>query len=181
MPIADVFSIAGRGTVVAGVVERGAINVGDEIEIVGIKNTRKAVCAGLETFRKQLNQAEPGDHVGVLLGGVEPGDVERGQVLCTPGSITPHVRFSANVYMLAAEEGGRSRPFLSSERAQFFFRTTEVTGTIELPEGTKMVMPGDVATVEVNLSAPIAMEKGLRFAMREGGHTIGAGFIASVI
>jgi elongation factor Tu len=181
MPIEDVFSISGRGTVVTGRVERGIINVGDEIEIVGIKATTKTVCTGVEMFRKLLDRGEPGDNVGVLLRGVKREEVERGQVLCKPGSITPHTKFSAETYVLTKEEGGRHTPFFSNYRPQFFFRTTDVTGTIELPEGTEMVMPGDNITMKVNLISPIAMEEGLRFAIREGGRTVGAGVVASII
>jgi elongation factor Tu len=181
MPIEDVFSISGRGTVVTGRVERGIINVGDEIEIVGIKDTTKTVCTGVEMFRKLLDRGEPGDNVGVLLRGVKREEVERGQVLCKPGSITPHTQFSAETYVLTKEEGGRHTPFFSNYRPQFFFRTTDVTGTIELPEGTEMVMPGDNITMKVKLIAPIAMEEGLRFAIREGGRTVGAGVVAAII
>jgi elongation factor Tu len=181
MPIEDVFSISGRGTVVTGRVERGIINVGDEIEIVGIKDTTKTVCTGVEMFRKLLDRGEPGDNVGVLLRGVKREEVERGQVLCKPGSITPHTAFSAETYVLTKEEGGRHTPFFSNYRPQFFFRTTDVTGTIELPEGTEMVMPGDNVTMKVKLIAPIAMEEGLRFAIREGGRTVGAGVVATII
>jgi elongation factor Tu len=181
MPIEDVFSISGRGTVVTGRVERGIINVGDEIEIVGIKPTHKTVCTGVEMFRKLLDRGEPGDNVGVLLRGIKREEVERGQVLCKPGSITPHTQFSAETYVLTKEEGGRHTPFFSNYRPQFFFRTTDVTGTIELPEGTEMVMPGDNVTMKVKLIAPIAMEEGLRFAIREGGRTVGAGVVASII
>jgi elongation factor Tu len=181
MPIEDVFSISGRGTVVTGRVERGIVNVGDEIEIVGIKDTHKTVCTGVEMFRKLLDRGEPGDNVGVLLRGIKREDVERGQVLCKPGSITPHTKFSAETYVLTKEEGGRHTPFFSNYRPQFFFRTTDVTGTIELPEGTEMVMPGDNVTMKVNLIAPIAMEEGLRFAIREGGRTVGAGVVANII
>ena len=181
MPIEDVFSISGRGTVVTGRVERGIINVGDEIEIVGIKDTAKTVCTGVEMFRKLLDRGEPGDNVGVLLRGIKREEVERGQVLCKPGSITPHTKFSAETFVLTKEEGGRHTPFFSNYRPQFFFRTTDVTGTIELPEGTEMVMPGDNVTMKVNLIAPIAMEEGLRFAIREGGRTVGAGVVASII
>jgi elongation factor Tu len=181
MPIEDVFSISGRGTVVTGRVERGIINVGDEIEIVGIKDTTKTVCTGVEMFRKLLDRGEPGDNVGVLLRGIKREDVERGQVLCKPGSITPHTQFSAETYVLTKEEGGRHTPFFSNYRPQFFFRTTDVTGTIELPEGTEMVMPGDNITMKVKLIAPIAMEEGLRFAIREGGRTVGAGVVANII
>jgi elongation factor Tu len=181
MPIEDVFSISGRGTVVTGRVERGIINVGEEVEIVGIKDTQKTVCTGVEMFRKLLDRGEPGDNVGILLRGVKRDDVERGQVLCKPGSITPHTRFNAETYVLTKEEGGRHTPFFSNYRPQFFFRTTDVTGTIELPDGTEMVMPGDNVTMKVNLIAPIAMEEGLRFAIREGGRTVGAGVVASII
>ena len=181
MPIEDVFSISGRGTVVTGRVERGIINVGEEVEIVGIKDTQKTVCTGVEMFRKLLDRGEPGDNVGILLRGVKRDDVERGQVLCKPGSITPHTKFAAETYVLTKEEGGRHTPFFSNYRPQFFFRTTDVTGTIELPDGTEMVMPGDNVTMKVNLIAPIAMEEGLRFAIREGGRTVGAGVVAKVI
>jgi len=181
MPIEDVFSISGRGTVVTGRVERGVINVGEEVEIVGIKDTQKTVCTGVEMFRKLLDRGEPGDNVGVLLRGVKRDEVERGQVLCKPGSITPHTKFAAETYVLTKEEGGRHTPFFSNYRPQFFFRTTDVTGTIELPDGTEMVMPGDNVTMKVNLIAPIAMEEGLRFAIREGGRTVGAGVVAKVI
>jgi elongation factor Tu len=181
MPIEDVFSISGRGTVVTGRVERGIVKVGDEIEIVGIRTTQKTVCTGVEMFRKLLDQGEPGDNVGILLRGTKRDDVERGQVLCKPGSITPHTRFEAETYVLTKEEGGRHTPFFSNYRPQFFFRTTDVTGTIELPEGTEMVMPGDNITMKVNLISPIAMEEGLRFAIREGGRTVGAGVVASII
>jgi elongation factor Tu len=181
MPIEDVFSISGRGTVVTGRVERGVINVGEEVEIVGIKDTQKTVCTGVEMFRKLLDRGEPGDNVGILLRGVKRDDVERGQVLCKPGSITPHTKFAAETYVLTKEEGGRHTPFFSNYRPQFFFRTTDVTGTIELPDGTEMVMPGDNVTMKVNLIAPIAMEEGLRFAIREGGRTVGAGVVAKVI
>jgi elongation factor Tu len=181
MPIEDVFSISGRGTVVTGRVERGIINVGEEVEIVGIKTTQKTVCTGVEMFRKLLDRGEPGDNVGILLRGVKRDDVERGQVLCKPGSITPHTKFAAETYVLTKEEGGRHTPFFSNYRPQFFFRTTDVTGTIELPDGTEMVMPGDNVTMKVNLIAPIAMEEGLRFAIREGGRTVGAGVVAKVI
>jgi elongation factor Tu len=181
MPIEDVFSISGRGTVVTGRVERGIVKVGDEIEIVGIRVTQKTVCTGVEMFRKLLDQGEPGDNVGILLRGTKRDEVERGQVLCKPGSITPHTRFEAETYVLTKEEGGRHTPFFSNYRPQFFFRTTDVTGTIELPEGTEMVMPGDNITMKVNLISPIAMEEGLRFAIREGGRTVGAGVVASII
>jgi len=181
MPIEDVFSISGRGTVVTGRVERGIVNVGDEIEIVGIRDTEKTTCTGVEMFRKLLDRGEPGDNVGVLLRGTKRDDVERGQVLCKPGSITPHTKFNAETYVLTKEEGGRHTPFFSNYRPQFFFRTTDVTGTIELPEGTEMVMPGDNITMIVNLICPIAMEEGVRFAIREGGRTVGAGVVAKIV
>ncbi len=181
MPIEDVFSISGRGTVVTGRVERGIVNVGDEIEIVGIRDTQKTTCTGVEMFRKLLDRGEPGDNVGVLLRGTKRDDVERGQVLCKPGSITPHTKFNAETYVLTKEEGGRHTPFFSNYRPQFFFRTTDVTGTIELPEGTEMVMPGDNITMVVNLICPIAMEEGVRFAIREGGRTVGAGVVAKIV
>jgi elongation factor Tu len=181
MPIEDVFSISGRGTVVTGRVDRGVINVGEEVEIVGIKETHKTTCTGVEMFRKLLDRGEPGDNVGVLLRGVKRDDVERGQVLCKPGSITPHTKFEAETYVLTKEEGGRHTPFFTNYRPQFFFRTTDVTGVVELPEGTEMVMPGDNVTVKVELIAPIAMEEGLRFAIREGGRTVGAGVVVAII
>jgi elongation factor Tu len=181
LPIEDVFSISGRGTVVTGRVERGIVNVGDEIEIVGIRDTQKTTCTGVEMFRKLLDRGEPGDNVGVLLRGTKRDEVERGQVLCKPGSITPHTKFSAETYVLTKEEGGRHTPFFSNYRPQFFFRTTDVTGTIDLPEGTEMVMPGDNITMQVNLICPIAMEEGLRFAIREGGRTVGAGVVAKIV
>ena len=181
MPIEDVFSISGRGTVVTGRVERGIINVGDEIEIVGIKDTHKTVCTGVEMFRKLLDRGEPGDNVGVLLRGIKREEVERGQVLCKPGSITPHTKFSAETYVLTKEEGGRHTPFFSNYRPQFYFRTTDVTGQVVLPAGTEMVMPGDNIAMEVHLIAPIAMDEGLRFAIREGGRTVGAGVVAKII
>ena len=181
MPIEDVFSISGRGTVVTGRVERGVIRVGDEIEIVGIKPTAKTTCTGVEMFRKLLDEGEAGDNVGILLRGTKREDVERGQVLAAPKSITPHKKFKAEVYVLSKEEGGRHTPFFSGYRPQFYFRTTDVTGTIELPEGTEMVMPGDNITMTVQLICPIAMEQGLRFAIREGGHTVGAGVVAKII
>ena len=181
MPIEDVFSISGRGTVVTGRIERGIVNVGDEIEIVGIKPTQKTVCTGVEMFRKLLDRGEPGDNVGVLLRGVKREEVERGQVLCKPGSITPHTKFSAETYVLTKEEGGRHTPFFSNYRPQFFFRTTDVTGTIELPEGTEMVMPGDNITMVVKLISPVALEQGSRFAIREGGRTVGAGVVANIV
>jgi elongation factor Tu len=181
MPIEDVFSISGRGTVVTGRIERGAVKVGEEVEIVGIKPTVKTVCTGVEMFRKLLDRGEAGDNVGILLRGTKREDVERGQVLCKPGSITPHTKFRAETYVLTKEEGGRHTPFFSNYRPQFYFRTTDVTGTIKLPEGTEMVMPGDNISMEVELIAPIAMEKGLRFAIREGGKTVGAGVVADII
>jgi elongation factor Tu len=181
MPIEDVFSISGRGTVVTGRVERGVVRVGEEVEIVGIKPTVKTTCTGVEMFRKLLDQGQAGDNVGVLLRGTKRDDVERGQVLCKPGSITPHTRFLGEVYVLTKEEGGRHTPFFSNYRPQFYFRTTDVTGSIKLPEGTEMVMPGDNVAMEVDLIAPIAMEKGLRFAIREGGRTVGAGVVADIL
>jgi len=180
MPIEDVFSISGRGTVVTGRVERGVVKVGDEISIVGIKATTKTTCTGVEMFRKLLDRGEAGDNVGVLLRGTKRDEVERGQVLCKPGSITPHTKFTCETYILTKEEGGRHTPFFSNYRPQFYFRTTDVTGSIKLPEGTEMVMPGDNVTMEVELIAPIAMEQGLRFAIREGGRTVGAGVVASI-
>ena len=181
MPIEDVFSISGRGTVVTGRVERGIVKVGEEVEIVGIKATVKTTCTGVEMFRKLLDQGQAGDNVGILLRGTKRDDVERGQVLCKPGSITPHTKFKGEVYLLTKEEGGRHTPFFSNYRPQFYFRTTDVTGSIKLPEGTEMVMPGDNIAMEVDLIAPIAMEKGLRFAIREGGRTVGAGVVADII
>lgn len=175
------FSISGRGTVVTGRVERGIIHVGDEIEIVGIKPTQKTTCTGVEMFRKLLDEGEAGDNIGCLLRGTKREDVERGQVVAKPGTITPHTKFAAQVYVLKKEEGGRHTPFFKGYRPQFYFRTTDVTGTIELPEGTEMVMPGDNTTMTVTLIAPIAMEEGLRFAIREGGHTVGAGVVAKII
>jgi elongation factor Tu len=181
MPIEDVFSISGRGTVVTGRVERGQINVGDEVEIVGIRDTHKTVCTGVEMFRKTLDQGIAGDNIGVLLRGVKRDDVERGQVVAKPGSITPHTTFKAEVYILNKEEGGRHTPFFSGYRPQFYFRTTDVTGVATLPEGVEMVMPGDNVSMEVKLITPIAMEEGLRFAIREGGRTVGAGVISQII
>ncbi len=181
MPIEDVFSISGRGTVVTGRIERGVIKVGEEVEIVGLRPTQKTVCTGVEMFRKLLDQGEPGDNVGILLRGTKRDEVERGQVLCKPGSITPHTKFEAEVYILTKEEGGRHTPFFSNYRPQFYFRTTDVTGSIELPEGVEMVMPGDNVKLKVALIQPIAMEQGLRFAIREGGRTVGAGVVAKVI
>src|SRR5437763_4442465 len=181
MPVEDVFSISGRGTVVTGRVERGVIKVNDEIEIVGLKPTIKTVVTGVEMFRKLLDQGEAGDNIGALLRGTKREEVERGQVLAAPGSITPHTNFKCEAYVLTKEEGGRHTPFFSNYRPQFYFRTTDVTGTIKLPEGTEMVMPGDNISMEVELIAPIAMEKGLRFAIREGGRTVGAGVVAKII
>jgi len=181
MPIEDVFSISGRGTVVTGRVERGVVKVGDEVEIVGIRPTSKTVCTGVEMFRKLLDQGQAGDNVGVLLRGTKREEVERGQVLAKPGTITPHTHFHAEVYVLGKEEGGRHTPFFNGYRPQFYFRTTDVTGSIELPSGTEMVMPGDNITMQVKLIAPIAMEEGLRFAIREGGRTVGAGVVAKII
>jgi len=181
MPVEDVFSISGRGTVVTGRIERGIVKVGDEIEIVGIQDTEKTVCTGVEMFRKLLDQGQAGDNVGVLLRGTKREEVERGQVLAKPGSITPHTKFEAEVYILTKEEGGRHTPFFKGYRPQFYFRTTDVTGAVELPEGTEMVMPGDNVQMVVDLIAPIAMEDGLRFAIREGGRTVGAGVVAKII
>jgi elongation factor Tu len=181
MPIEDVFSISGRGTVVTGRIERGIINVGDEIEIVGIKDTQKTTCTGVEMFRKLLDQGEAGDNVGVLLRGTKREEVERGQVLCKPGSVTPHTKFKAEAYILTKDEGGRHTPFFTKYRPQFYFRTTDVTGEVSLPEGTEMVMPGDNCEMEVQLIVPIAMEESLRFAIREGGRTVGAGVVAKII
>ena len=181
MPIEDVFSISGRGTVVTGRVERGVIKVGEEVEIVGIRETAKTVCTGVEMFRKLLDQGEAGDNIGVLLRGTKREDVERGQVLAAPGSITPHTKFTCEAYILTKDEGGRHTPFFGNYRPQFYFRTTDVTGTVTLPEGTEMVMPGDNVSMEVTLIAPIAMDAGLRFAIREGGRTVGAGVVASII
>ena len=181
MPIEDVFSISGRGTVVTGRIERGVVKVGDEIEIVGIRDTSKTTCTGVEMFRKLLDSGEAGDNVGVLLRGTKREEVERGQVLCVPGSITPHTKFEAEVYVLSKEEGGRHTPFFSNYRPQFYFRTTDVTGAVDLPEGVEMVMPGDNVKMTVSLIAPIAMEEGLRFAIREGGRTVGAGVVAKII
>jgi len=181
MPVEDVFSISGRGTVVTGRVERGIVKVGEEIEIVGIKPTVKTTCTGVEMFRKLLDQGQAGDNIGALLRGTKREDVERGQVLAKPGSITPHTKFSGSVYVLSKDEGGRHTPFFNGYRPQFYFRTTDVTGAVELPEGTEMVMPGDNVEVVVSLIAPIAMEQGLRFAIREGGRTVGAGVVAKVL
>jgi len=181
LPIEDVFSISGRGTVVTGRVERGIVKVGEEIEIVGIKETQKTTCTGVEMFRKLLDEGRAGDNVGVLLRGTKREEVERGQVLCEPGSITPHTHFETEIYVLSKDEGGRHTPFFNNYRPQFYFRTTDVTGAMELPEGTEMVMPGDNVKVTVKLINPIAMEEGLRFAIREGGRTVGAGVVSKII
>ena len=181
MPVEDVFSISGRGTVVTGRVERGIVKVNEEIEIVGIKATEKTVCTGVEMFRKLLDEGQAGDNVGVLLRGTKREDVERGQVLAKPGSITPHTKFTAEIYCLSKDEGGRHTPFFNGYRPQFYFRTTDVTGAVELPEGTEMVMPGDNVSITATLIAPIAMEEGLRFAIREGGRTVGAGVVAKIV
>ena len=181
MPVEDVFSISGRGTVVTGRVERGIVKVGDEIEIVGMRPTIKTTCTGVEMFRKLLDQGQAGDNIGVLLRGTKRDEVERGQVLCKPGSITPHTKFEAEVYVLSKEEGGRHTPFFNGYRPQFYFRTTDVTGSCELPAGTEMVMPGDNVNLKVSLITPIAMDEGLRFAIREGGRTVGAGVVTKVI
>ena len=181
MPIEDVFSISGRGTVVTGRIERGKVKVGEEVEIVGIRPTTKTVVTGVEMFRKLLDQGEAGDNVGCLLRGIEREGVERGQVLAKPGSVTPHTNFMAEAYILTKEEGGRHTPFFGNYRPQFYFRTTDVTGIVKLPEGTEMVMPGDNVTIEVELIVPIAMEEKLRFAIREGGRTVGAGVVAKIL
>jgi len=181
MPVEDVFSISGRGTVVTGRIERGVVKVGEEIEIVGIRATQKTTCTGVEMFRKLLDQGQAGDNVGILLRGTKREDVERGQVLCKPGSIKPHTHFTAEVYVLSKEEGGRHTPFFNNYRPQFYFRTTDVTGAVELPKDKEMVMPGDNVSITVKLIAPIAMEEGLRFAIREGGRTVGAGVVAKII
>jgi elongation factor Tu len=181
MPVEDVFSISGRGTVVTGRIERGVVKVGDEIEIVGIKPTVKTVCTGVEMFRKLLDQGQAGDNAGILLRGTKRDEVERGQVLCKPGTINPHTKFEAEVNVLSKEEGGRHTPFFKGYRPQFYFRTTDVTGACELPEGVEMVMPGDNIKMVVSLIAPIAMEEGLRFAIREGGRTVGAGVVAKIL
>jgi elongation factor Tu len=181
MPIEDVFTISGRGTVVTGRVERGVVKTGDEIDIVGIRETSKTVCTGVEMFRKILDRGEAGDNIGALLRGIGREDVERGQVLAAPGSIDPHTKFSCECYILTKEEGGRHTPFFSNYRPQFYFRTTDVTGSVELPDGTEMVMPGDNISMQVNLIAPIAMDEGLRFAIREGGRTVGAGVVTSIV
>jgi elongation factor Tu len=180
MPIEDVFSISGRGTVVTGRIDAGIVNIGDELEIVGIKDTQKTTCTGVEMFRKLLDSGEAGDNVGVLLRGTKREDVERGQVLAKPGSINPHTKFEAEIYILSKNEGGRHTPFFNNYRPQFYFRTTDVTGACELPEGVEMVMPGDNVKMAVELLAPIAMEEGLRFAIREGGRTVGAGVVSKI-
>jgi len=181
LPIEDVFSISGRGTVVTGRIERGVINVGDEVEIVGIRDTKKSICTGVEMFRKLLDRGEAGDNVGILLRGIDREGVERGQVLCKPKSVMPHTQFEAEAYILTKEEGGRHTPFFANYRPQFYFRTTDVTGTVQLPEGTEMVMPGDNLKFNVELIAPIAMEEKLRFAIREGGRTVGAGVVSKIL
>ena len=181
MPIEDVFSISGRGTVTTGRVDQGVVNVGDELEIVGIKDTTKTVCTGVEMFRKLLDQGEAGDNIGALLRGTKREEVERGQVLAKPGSIKPHTKFKAEAYILTKDEGGRHTPFFTNYRPQFYFRTTDVTGSVALPEGTEMIMPGDNITMSVELIVPIAMDQGLRFAIREGGRTVGAGVVAEII
>jgi len=181
LPIEDVFSISGRGTVVTGRVERGIVNVGDELEIVGIRDTKKTTCTGVEMFRKLLDSGQAGDNVGVLLRGIDREGVERGQVLCKPKSVLPHTKFEAQAYILTKEEGGRHTPFFANYRPQFYFRTTDVTGTVQLPEGTEMVMPGDNLKFNVELIAPIAMEENLRFAIREGGRTVGSGVVSKII
>jgi len=181
MPIEDVFSISGRGTVVTGRIERGIIKVGEEIEIVGLRDTQKTTCTGVEMFRKLLDEGQAGDNVGVLLRGTKREDVERGQVLCKPGTITPHTKFECEIYVLSKEEGGRHTPFFNNYRPQFYFRTTDVTGAVELPSGTEMVMPGDNVKLTVELISPIAMEEGVRFAIREGGRTVGAGVVSKIL
>ena len=181
MPIEDVFTITGRGTVVTGKVEQGIVHTGDEIEIVGLRDTQKTTCTGVEMFRKLLDEGQAGDNIGALLRGTAKEDVERGQVLCKPGSITPHTNFEGQVYVLSKDEGGRHKPFFNNYRPQFFFRTTDVTGTIELPAGTEMVMPGDNVEITVELGKPIAMDDGLRFAIREGGRTVGAGRVTKIL
>jgi elongation factor Tu len=181
MPIEDVFSISGRGTVVTGRVERGVVNVGDEIEIVGVKDTTKTTCTGVEMFRKLLDSGQAGDNIGALLRGIDRESVERGQVLAAPGSITPHTKFKAEAYILTKNEGGRHTPFFTNYRPQFYFRTTDVTGVVSLPEGTEMVMPGDNIAMDVELIVPIAMDEGLRFAIREGGRTVGSGVVSSIV
>jgi elongation factor Tu len=181
MPVEDVFSISGRGTVVTGRVERGVVKVGEEIEIVGIRDTQKTTCTGVEMFRKLLDQGEAGDNIGALLRGVGREDVQRGQVLAAPGSITPHTKFKGEAYILTKDEGGRHTPFFTNYRPQFYFRTTDVTGVVSLEAGVEMVMPGDNITMNVELIAPIAMDEGLRFAIREGGRTVGAGVVATIV
>ena len=181
MPVEDVFSITGRGTVATGRVERGVIHVGDEVDIVGIKEAQKSTVTGVEMFRKQLDEGRSGDNIGALLRGIDRTQIERGQVLAAPGSIHPHTHFTAQVYVLTKEEGGRHTPFFDGYRPQFYFRTTDVTGDIKLPEGVEMVMPGDNTEMEVTLITPVAMEEGLRFAIREGGHTVGSGAVAKII
>ena len=181
MPIEDVFTITGRGTVVTGRVEQGVVNTGDDVEIVGIRPTQRTTCTGVEMFRKILDEGRAGDNIGALLRGTKREDVERGQVLAAPGSITPHTSFEAQVYVLTKEEGGRHKPFFSNYRPQFYFRTTDVTGHVELPEGTEMCMPGDNTEMKVELIAPIAMDEGLRFAIREGGRTVGAGRVTKIL
>ena len=181
MPVEDVFSISGRGTVVTGRVERGIVKVGEEIEIVGLKPTQKTICTGVEMFRKLLDEGRAGDNVGILLRGTKREDVERGQVLCKPASVMPHTKFTAEIYVLSKEEGGRHTPFFSNYRPQFYFRTTDITGSIKLPEGVEMIMPGDNVSIEATLISPIAMEEGLRFAIREGGRTIGSGVVAKIL
>jgi elongation factor Tu len=181
MPIEDVFTITGRGTVVTGRVERGMVKVGEEIEIVGLRNTTKTTCTGVEMFRKLLDEGRAGDNIGVLLRGIEKDDVERGQILCKPGSVTPHKKFEGEVYVLKKEEGGRHTPFFTNYRPQFYMRTTDVTGTCQLPEGTKMVMPGDNVTMTIELITPVGLEEQMRFAIREGGRTVGAGIVTKVI
>jgi elongation factor Tu len=181
MPIEDVFSISGRGTVVTGRIERGLVKVGDEIEIVGIRDTQKTVCTGVEMFRKLLDQGQAGDNVGALLRGIDKDAVERGQVLCKPASVTPHKKFEAEAYVLTKEEGGRHTPFFTNYRPQFYFRTTDVTGIVQLPAGTEMVMPGDNVKMSIELITPIAMEEKLRFAIREGGRTVGAGVVSKIL
>jgi len=181
MPVEDVFSIAGRGTVATGRIERGKIKVGEEVEIIGLKPTTKTVCTGVESFRKLLDEGLSGDNVGCLLRGVKREDIERGQVLAKPGSVTPHTKFNANVYVLTKDEGGRHTPFLNGYRPQFYFRTTDVTGTVKLPTGVEMVMPGDNIEMEVALGLPIALEREVRFAIREGGRTVGAGVVTQVV
>jgi len=181
MPVEDVFSISGRGTVCTGRVEQGVVNTGDEIEIVGIKDIQKTTVTGVEMFRKLLDTGEAGDNIGALLRGTKREEVERGQVLAAPGSIKPHTKFKAKIYVLKKEEGGRHTPFFSNYRPQFYFRTTDVTGAVKLPEGTEMVMPGDDITIDVDLTAPIAMDEGLRFAIREGGKTVGSGVVDKII